>query len=63
MVETRVSPDFADQAVRLAGTKRALASAAMMDLRMQLAAQRDRRALGVCAAGRLRHEMGRQSAR
>ena len=45
MVETRVSPDFADQAVRLAGTKRALASAAMMDLRMQLAAQRDRRAL------------------
>ena len=45
MVETRVSSDFADQAVRLAGTKRALASAAMMDLRMQLAAQRDRRAL------------------
>ena len=24
MVETRVSPDFADQALRLAGTKRAL---------------------------------------
>ena len=45
MVDTRVSPDFVDQAGRLAGTKRALASAALMDVRLRLAAQRDRRVL------------------
>ena len=43
-METRVSPDFAEQTVRLAGTKHALASA-FMNLWMRLTDQQDRRAL------------------